>query len=176
MSIVENGRPTLTFHQWWDQFIRKLEGILNSITANITAIQAAQEAVNIGIMETARLNSYTNPTVVVTAADVGATATITIAAHTRVYPVNGPYDIADVAITAGSITGLGFSTKYWVYYDDTTLSSSAPTFLATTVAADSQVGAAYGRHFVGVITTPADGAGGTTGTGGTPPGNGGILP
>ena len=123
--------------------------------------------------DTARINSYPNPGSVLSAADAGTTATITIASHTRVYPIVGGLDLPDVAITGGAIAGLAFSTRYYVYYDDTTLSSTTPTFQATTVSASAQVGAATGRHFVGFITTPADGAGGTSGQGGAPPGGGG---
>lgn len=144
----------------------------NAATADAKAVAAAREA--------ARLASYTSPTIVLTAADVGATATITIAAHTRVYPVQGTYDVPDVSISAGSITGRAFSTKYWVYYDDTTLAATGPTFLSTTTQLTAQVGSAAGRHLVGVVTTPADGAASTSGSGGLPPAGGGgdgtVLP
>lgn len=126
--------------------------------------------------ETARINSYTTPTNVLTAADVGSDCTITIANHTRVYPVQGSIDVPDVAITGGTITGLAFATEFYVYYDDTTLEDTTPSFLSTETAATAQVGAAAGRHFVGVITTPTDGGGGTGGSGGTPPGGGGGNP
>jgi hypothetical protein len=176
VKIIENGLPTLTFHQWMNEFISKLEDNLNTINDNIASIQATQNALEAGIKEAARLTSYTNPTVVLTAADVGTTATITIANHTRVYPVNGPSDISDVTITGGTVTGAAFSTTYYVYYDDETLVNGTPTYYATPTPLNGQVGTANGRHFVGKITTPADGAGPTTGTGATPIGNGSILP
>jgi hypothetical protein len=78
-----------------------------------------------------------------------------IASHTRVYPVQGSIDVPDVSITGGTLPGLAYTTTYYVYYDDTTLALTAPTFVATTTPATAQVGAAAGRHFVGVITTPA---------------------
>lgn len=137
----------------------------NAATADAKAVAAAREA--------ARINSYPVPTSVLTATDAGATATITIANHTRYYPVQGTYDVPDVSITGGTITGLAFSTTYYVYYDDTTLAVTAPTFVATTTANTAQVGAAAGRHLVGKITTPADGGGGTSGGGLLPPGGGG---
>lgn len=137
----------------------------NAATADAKAVAASREA--------ARLASYTVPTVVLTAADVGSDATITIAAHTRVYPVQGTYDVPDVSISAGSITGRAFSTKYWVYYDDTTLAATGPTFVSTTTQLTAQMGTAAGRHLVGVVTTPADGGGGTSGSGGLPPAGGG---
>ncbi len=90
-----------------------------------------------------------------TAADAGATATITIAAHTRQMPSGGiPYN-------SGSITGLAFSTKYYVYADDPNFAGGAVTYNATT-SRETTV-ADEGRYLVGSITTPADGGGGTGG-------------
>lgn len=137
----------------------------NAATADAKAVAAAREA--------ARINSYPVPTNVLTATDAGTTATITIANHTRYYPVQGTYDVPDVSITGASITGLAFSTTYYVYYDDTTLADTTPSFVATTSANTAQVGFAAGRHLVGKITTPADGGGGTSGGGMLPPGGGG---
>lgn len=156
---------------WADRFLTVLEEALDDIEGQVADILSS-------FRETGRINSYTDPTNVLSAADVGATATVTIAAHDRIYPVQGTVDVDDVAVLAGSITGLAFSTEYHVYYDDTTLSDTTPSFQATTNRATAQVGFAPGRHFVGSITTPADGGGGTTGTGGFPPGGGGggVLP
>jgi hypothetical protein len=78
--------------------------------------------------------------------------------------VQGSIDVPDVSITGGTITGKAFSTRYYIYYDDTTLAVTAPTFVATTDSATAQVGAAAGRHFIGYVDTPADGAAGTGGT------------
>lgn len=93
-----------------------------------------------------------------TAADVGATATITVAAFI-VYAgsVSASYD-------AGSITGLAFSTVYYVYTDDANLAGGAATYSATTSRLTPAQ--ANARVYVGKITTPADGAGGTGGGGG----------
>jgi hypothetical protein len=145
---------------------------------NAAMIQAASAA-GIGrkaAREATRINSYPLPSAVLSATDAGATATISIAAHTRVYPVEGRVDVPDVAIELGSIVGLAFSTRYFVYYDDETLAVTTPVFQVTTVQRDAQVGAAAGRHFVGEVTTPADGGGGTSGSGGLPPGGGGGGP
>lgn len=89
----------------------------------------------------------TNP---ITAADVGATATISIAAHT-VY--NG--DSTGISYNAGSVTGLAFSTGYTVYVDDPTYAGGAVTYVATTAGVDA--GKNLGRYYIGFITTPADG-------------------
>jgi hypothetical protein len=159
-----------------------VEDALSNLTTQLAAITAAQAtataaaaSATAAARESARINSYPNPGSVLTAADAGTDASITIANHTRVYPVQGSIDVADVAITGATLTALSFSTQYWVYYDDTTLAVAAPTFHATTSSATAQVGAAAGRHLVGFITTPADGAGGTSGGygGGTPGGGGG---
>lgn len=109
---------------------------------------------------------------------------IEIAAHERIYPVQGIYDIPDLAIEAGSIGGAPESTRVWIFYDDPTLLDPTPVFQFTTVAEDGQVGAAVGRHALGYIDTPA--SGGTTsggsgsgvpgGTGGGPAGGGAALP
>ncbi len=180
---------------WWQQVVDKAEAqeaLQDAIIADVQQAQADIIAAQTAITTTqtnqaaqlllieeaqrdiARIASYTAPTNTLTASDVGATAMISVAAHTRIYPGV----VADVAITAGSITGLAFSTKYGVYYDDATLAATSPTFIATTSIVDSYVGAGASRHFVGVITTPADGGAASSGSGGTPPGGGGgeILP
>lgn len=99
---------------------------------------------------------------------------IEIAAHTRIYPVQGTWDIPDLAIEAGSVGGAPESTRVWLFYDDTTLLDTTPVFQFTTVAEDGQVGAATGRHALGYIDTPASGGTTTSGSGtGTPSGTGG---
>lgn len=177
----------LQFQIWWQQVVDAIEAQENSQNDLLTQIIAAQAAADTAAAaaataqgdaiaaarESARLSSYPNPGSVITAADVGTDVTITIASHTRVYPVQGSIDVADVAISAGTITGKAFSTRYYIYYDDTTLANPTPTFVATTNSATAQVGAAAGRHFVGYVDTPADGGTDTGGQGGGPPGGGG---
>lgn len=97
-----------------------------------------------------------------TAADVGSDVTITIASH------NVVFDATTLAYNSGSITGLGFSTKYYVYADDPTKAGGAVTYVSTTTKTD--VTANVGRYYVGDVTTPADGGGDT---GGNPGGGGG---
>ncbi len=98
-----------------------------------------------------------------TAADNDSTAKITIAAHTR------HYGHANVSYDSGVITGLAFSTGYYVYCDDPGLKGGAMIYIATTSKTD--VADNVNRVYVGEITTPADGAGGTGGSGG-----GGMIP
>jgi len=171
--VQPDGTASLAFTVYWQQLIDNLGTTLTNITDILADILAAQAAATAAAREAARLSSYTQPSSVLTAADVGTTATITIAAHNRVYPVQGTIDVADISVSGGSIGGVGFSTTYYVYYDDTTLANLSPSYLATTSLGTASVGASPGRHFVGKIITPADGLGNTTGTGGTPPGGGG---
>lgn len=146
----------------------------DQLDAQLAQIIQAQADATAAARETARLNSYPSPGVgILHAADVGSDVTITVDNHTRVYPVQGSIDVPDVAITGGTVTGQPFSTRIYVYYDDTTLANATPTFLATTTSATAQVGAAAGRHFLGYVDTPADGGAATGGTGGGPPGGGG---
>lgn len=165
---------------YWQLLVEKVEEQVTSLTAAIADIAAAQADATAAAAdataaarELARINSYPNPTDVLSAADVGASVTVTMAAHTRVYPVQGSIDVPDKALNLRTKTGLSFSTKYWIYYDDTTLNDATPTLQATTSVDEAQVGAAAGRHVVGVITTPADGGGSTSGGGYLPPGGSG---
>jgi hypothetical protein len=177
---LERYRAGMTDAQQQITDQRKCEAIeaqFQDLQDQLTAITAAQATATAAARESARISSYPNPGAILSAADAGASATITIANHTRVYPVQGSVDVPDVAITGASITGLPYSTLHYLYYDDTTLAVTAPTFHATTTGATAQVGAAAGRHFVGYITTPAA-AGAPTGGygGGTPGGGGGFGP
>ena len=170
LQLIRNGGlPSASFIRTLNDAFAQIEAAFNgSALAQQTAEDAAHEA--------ARINSYTVPTSVLSASDAGSNATITISGHLRVYPVQGSIDLADLTVAGGSLTGLSYSTGYYVYYDDTTLEDATPAYAATTSAATAQVGAAAGRHFVGFITTPASGGGGTSGTGGSPPGGGGGNP
>ena len=182
---------------WWQQFkeaIEKHEAGQDATLAAIQALQTQQTAIladlsdqlaqivqaqadaTAAARETARINSYPQPGVgILSASDAGTDATITVIGHTRVYPVQGSVAVPPVTFTNTpfQITGLAYSTRYWVYYDDPTLANTEPTFLATTSSSTAQVGAAAGRHFVGFVDTPAPGGGSTSGGGGAPPGGGG---
>lgn len=165
---------------WWQEVVEAIEAheetqntLITDLAAAVADIATAQATATASARETARLASYPNPGSVLSAADVGTDCTITIANHIRVYPVQGSIDVPDVSITGGTLTGKAFSTRYYVYYDDTTLALTAPTFQATTTSATAQVGAAAGRHFIGYVDTPADGGAPASGQGGGPPGGGG---
>jgi hypothetical protein len=179
--VDSDGRPTQTFQQWWDAVAKNIENSFNDLSAVVAAIAAAQASANAAqadateaARQTARINSYTDPAAsLITASDAGSNATITIANHTRIYPVQGSVAVPNVSVIGGNITALAYSTKYYIYYDDITLALTTPTFIATTMAATAQVGAANGRHFVGYVTTPASGGAATGGSGGSTPGGGG---
>jgi hypothetical protein len=87
------------------------------------------------------------------ASDNGSSAKINIASHTR------QYGFGVLSLNAGSITGLSFNTKYYVYYDDATYTGGAVTYNATTAL--QTIAAGNDRIFVSSITTPSNG-GGTT--------------
>lgn len=143
---------------------RMLDRSFGELQDQLDAQEEFGKRLNIGL-------SWTVPSVIISAADVGADVTITIANHDRYYP-----DGTTVAITGTAFTAKVFETTYGVYYDDETLADTTPTFQITagtaaslkTAIANSQPG----RHFVGVVTTPANG-GASTGGGVSPPGGGG---
>ena len=155
--------------------IEQLVSDLADAVADIAAAQAAADdaaadaaaaqstATNASVRDSIS-SSWVSPGAVLSAADVGADCTITIASHTRKYG-----DGTSLAITGSTITGRAFSTTYYVYYDDATRSDTTPSFQSTTNANTAAYNAASGRHFVGKIVTPADGAAGTSG-GTYPPG------
>lgn len=179
-----DGTPTQQYLRLQQRDKEAIEAAYGDLASQLAAIVAAQATATGAARELARINSYPDPTNVLSGTDEATGASITIAAHTRVYPVQGSIDVPDLVIPApvtltleaDGVTGIVNATQYSVYYDDTTLTDTTPAYKAVQTAtshADAQPGAAAGRHFVGVVTTPANGAGGTTGTGGGPPGGGG---
>lgn len=111
--------------------------------------------------------SWTSPGSILTAADAGSNATITIAAHTRKYT-----DATSVSVNGGSITGRAYSTLYHVYYTQTSRAGGSVSYQSTTDPNVALPNAAAGRHYCGSVTTPAAGGGATAG-GPNPPGGGG---
>lgn len=104
-----------------------------------------------------------------TGTDAGATATISINAHSR--KVGDVSSQTTISYNSGSVTGLSFSTRYFIYTDDPTYAGGAVTYVATTNSDD--LSARAGRVFLGECTTPADGSPDTGGSGGGLPGGGG---
>lgn len=168
--VDKTGHPTPPFHIWWQEFIKaqnatntSLQNQINTVTGLNGSVTAALTAADDSILVSSGVVGAT-----LTASDAGTTATISVSAHARMYG-NG----STVSVTAGTVTSLAFSTEYYVYYDQPTRVGGAVTYLATTNKMTAvQTG---DRHFVGTITTPADGAANTTGTTPEPPGFG-FLP
>jgi hypothetical protein len=176
------------FQIWWQQVTDAIEGEVIALEATNAALEAQQAelesqqaeleaqqtaltATNATLQATIlRMSvglSWTTPSVTLAASDAGSNTTVTVNAHTRVYP-----DGTQLAVSGGSFTGKAYSTQYGVYYDDATLADTTPTYQITTDIKTAQANYAAGRHFVGVVTTPAAG-GGSTGGGTSPPGGGG---
>lgn len=173
--------------RYFDKFLTALETSLTDITNNVAAIQAAQAAANAAqtsantAQSTANTanttatrakkndalsTSWTSPGTILTASDAGTSATITVSTHTRKYS-----DATSASVTGSSITGLAYSTTYYVYYDDDAHAGGAQTYSAVTNPNTAAYNAATGRHYCGSVTTPAAGGGSTTG-GVTPTGGG----
>jgi hypothetical protein len=138
--VTEKRVASPRFRLWW-----------GSVKSAILAQESAQDET---INRIRRMLSHTNPTTVITAQDDGANCTVTIADHVRVYA-----DGTTLGITGGSFPGKTSDVAYAVYYDDPTLAVTAPEFEFTTTIGDAQAAVADGRHFLGVIYTPAAGSG-----------------
>ena len=156
---------------WSQRVAEQIEKAFADQQAQIDAITAAQAAANAAqtTANTAKTNdkisaSWTSPGAILSASDAGSDATVTIAGHTRKYG-----DATSAAVTGASITGLSYSTTYFIYYDDPTTAGGAVTFHATTDPNVAAYNAASGRHNCGSVTTPASGGGSTSG-GVIPPG------
>lgn len=183
-----NGLPARAFHQWWDTFAKSLETAINDLANSVAAIAAAQAAADAanaaatvadaaaraaqGAADSAAAQSALSNSgvtgVTITGTDAGANATVSITAHTRVYG-----DGTSVSVNSGSVTGLSYSTLYYIYYDQASRLGGAVTYLATTSQATAaQTG---NRHLVGSVTTPAALAAPTGGGYVGAPGVGGIV-
>lgn len=198
VSIVDgSGLPTVQFQLFWQRTAEAIEGALASITdvnatqqelldriADILGItdllieavveaQDAADAANLAAgnaqsaADTAESNSSlaTSGTtgLSISAADAGANVTVSISAHSRIYG-----DGTTVAVSSGSITGLAYSTTYYLYYSDPTRAGGTVTFQATTNQADAaQIGDV---HSLGAVATPAAAAPPATGRPNLPPG------
>ncbi|MES2905168.1 MAG: hypothetical protein V4696_13360 [Pseudomonadota bacterium] len=185
VAIVDRiGIPVVAFQKWWQSVVEQIETALNSLIDTVALIAAAQAAADSANAAAATATaaaataqgaadgansvaSLTNSGVTpnpLSATDAGANATITVAAHMRIYG-----DGATLAIAGpSSLTGLAYSTFYYVYYDDATRADTTPAYASTTSEATAaQTG---DRHLVGSITTPAAAAPPNTGDEVRPPG------
>ena len=124
-------------------------------------ISDSGQAVNV-TFNSQRANNYTasfplgNP---LSAVDAGANATINIAAFDYKLP-----GLSVINYNSGSITGLAYSTKYYVYgQGDPSYLGGPLTYTATTSYNDTNADDEI--IFIDTITTPASGGGGTGGDG-----------
>ncbi|MGL4975987.1 MAG: hypothetical protein ACRC56_11885 [Bosea sp. (in: a-proteobacteria)] len=178
-----------SFARLWDRVMTAIETSLDALADTIAAVQAAQAAA--ALANTAASNAQAAATsaqaaadgvasvsagltlqnssvtgLTVTASDAGSNATITVSAHTRIYA-----DGASVAVAASSVTGLAYSTSYWIYYDQAGRAGGTVTYQATI---DSSVAfwsaGTPDRHFVGAARTPGSGGVAVPGRPTLPPG------
>lgn len=83
-----------------------------------------------------------------TAHDAGSNVTVTVAGFSM--RVAGS---PDFACSGGTITGLSYGTRYFIYFDDATMAGGAETYNATTTKETAIVAA--GRFYLGSIVTPS---------------------
>lgn len=189
--IVESstGHTTPVYHRWWQKVVKTLETSFNDLeelvldiaaaqntadtaqttatSAQTTATSAQADAVSASALTSFSVSGTLGCTI--TGTDAGSDATVSITAHSRIYG-----DGTSVSVNSGTVTGLSYSTQYYIYYVDPSRSGGSVTYLATTVAATAvQTG---DTHFVGVVTTPAAAAPDTTGSTNQAPGFGGLTP
>jgi hypothetical protein len=142
-KIPENQRE-------WEQFTRQLNQLIEQdapqhYSIDATMARASDQRLLPLVNSSNKLS--TQSVQPVTASDAGANATIAIAAHSV------QFGFGPVSYGSGSVTGLAYSTLYYVYVDDPDYEGGAVTYLATTNAL--LVTAGNGRYYVGKVTTPA---------------------
>ena len=164
-AAIAPGLPR-GLYTWSQRVCEQIEETFDTVAGaelDLVDLTAASE-------DYAIITSYAIPGTILTGADVGATATIAVANHSRRYG-----DGTTVSVTGATLSAFfSFSTTYYVYYDQASRAGGAVTYNATTNPNTAAPSKATGRHFCGVITTPANGAGNTTG-GVAPPWGGGAI-
>jgi hypothetical protein len=115
-----------------------------------------------------------------TAVDAGSNATIKLHGPTLTdtFTIDYPGNTSDPVISPLNLTGLAYSTTYYLYADIDSavgVGDPAPTFGAATVYGDAINSTAHPYRFYlwRTVTTPASGGGTTTGSGGGSGGGGG---
>lgn len=195
VPIVDSqGRATMQWQANFQNVIANLQGQIDAITqaqaaadlanaaasaaqgaadaaqsaadAADTAAGAAQNAADSANATAAITNSYVTGATIA-GIDAGSDVTVTVSGHTRVYA-----DGVSVSVSAGNITGLSYSTDYFIYYDQPSRAGGSVTYQATTSSSTAaQIG---DRHLVGSVTTPAAASPPTGGRYVEPPGVGNI--
>jgi hypothetical protein len=169
----ETGNTTIaatTFRSNFSAVLTAKQALLDKMHDSArTLANTAQSTANTVTQNDAITASYTAPGTILTATDAGSNATITVAAHNRVYG-----DIGNVSVNGGTITGLSYSTVYYVYYDQTSRAGGTVTYVADTNVNHALPNKAAGRHYCGSVTTPASGGGSTSGGASAPAAGGGV--
>lgn len=169
--VNEDGTPLPSFTQTINNAFSNIIVSFNALAtqgadtaALVASIVALNNLVTSATAASALVNSYTNPTSVLSYTIAGTTATITIADHTRQYS-NG----ASVAVTGGSIISTDLGLPVYVFYSDPNRSGGIVTYQQSTLASDAaQVGSV---HCVGVVTLgTTDTSAPIVGVGSQPPG------
>jgi hypothetical protein len=157
-----------SFQVWWQQVKEAIERNEKSQTIILDALDQALQGSGGIADQLAILGSFSIPTLILSAADVGSNVTITIAPHIRRFS-----DGTQIALYGDTLTGKAFNTKYAVYYDDESRADPSPTYIATPYLQEAQHNWVAGRHYCGTVTTPADG--GAAASGGSPPAGSGYT-
>jgi hypothetical protein len=169
LTRLPSQEPRWEFTQRaWQKAMEAIEESFAGLAASVAAIEAAQAAADAANLaaaaantaaataqtaaetveaSSALANSYTTG-LTITATDAGTSATITISAHTRVYG-----DGSSVSVMGGSLTGLAYSSSFWVGYVDAARTGGAVTYTSSASIQGNGTSADY--HFVGAVTTPA---------------------
>jgi len=168
MSILRIPQQLPTDQQEWEQFSRALNKLIKQDRPEhyrILSTMARATDQRILPLVNASNKLSTQSVQPVTAVDAGSNASINIASHTV------QFGFGPVSYNSGSITGLAYSTLYYVYVDDPEYAGGAVVYLSTTNA--NLVTAGNGRYYAGKVTTPAAAGGPTDGGWGGGGGGGG---
>lgn len=142
----KDGRASTRFYDYLTSLITSANATDESLQSQITDLERAVRAL-----------SFPSGAAI-SGTDAGANATVAVTAHTRLY------GNTSVAVDAGSVTGLAYGSRRFIYYDDPDNAGGAVTYQATATQADALTSTTNpGRHFVGTIVTPAAAAPPTTG-------------
>ena len=133
-------------------------GAVDAITGTFLGTQDKIPGGSYLFARTAAHSSYRPLTNPLTAHDVGASVTISVAAFFMRSP-----GFPDVSVNSGTVTNLGYGTLYYVFYSDLYFLGGAVTYLVSTVKEDALNNSSY--FYVGSIRTPSQGAADTVGTG-----------
>jgi len=158
-GILRIPQQIPTNQREWEQFTRSLNQLISQDGTrhySIDATMARASDQRLLPLVNASNKLSTQSAQPLTATDAGSDATINVASHTV------QFGFGTVAYNAGSVTGLDYSTLYYVYADDPDYDGGAVTYLAT--ENPLLVTAGNGRYYLGKVTTPAA-AGGDTGGG-----------